>query len=62
MQSVGYFCPNLTAREFGLRIWGKIRPVGPEFFRVETDERTEGLTDRKVETNSCFSHFLCERT
>jgi len=62
MQNAGYLCPTLTAREFGLRIWIKFRPVGPEFFHVETDERTDGQTDRKVETNSCFSHFLCERT
>jgi hypothetical protein len=52
MQNDGYFCPTLTAREFGLRIWVKFRPVVPEFVHVETDERTGGQTDRKVETNN----------
>jgi hypothetical protein len=47
MQSVRYFCSTLTEREFGLRICVKIRPMGPEFLHVETDERTDGQTDLK---------------
>jgi hypothetical protein len=53
MQSVGYFCPTLTAREFGLRIWVKFRPVGPEFFHVETD----GMTDRQTERSKLIVAF-----